>query len=153
MAAARIVGAYILAIVVLNVLVWLRTIVPAMLADDPTWFLDGTGIATNPVFVQGPGLLAAGSSDHRLADHWTRRPYGALLAGSYLVFGLLESIGVAVDQWMGYSADPTTPHATVGAVYLFAAMAVIGVGALAYYARSNRPVSAIRLSITATVSR
>ena len=151
-AAARIVGAYILAIVVLNMLVWLRTIVPAMLADDPTSFLDGTGIATNPVFVQDlvfwlPGAAIIGWLT------WTRRPYGALLAGSYLVFGLLESIGVAVDQWMGYSADPTTPHATVGAVYLFAAMAVIGVGALAYYARSTRPVSAIRLSITATVSR
>ena len=150
--AARIVGGYILTIVVLNTLVWLRTIVPAMLAEDPTSFLDGTGIATNPVFVQDlvfwlPGAAIIGWLT------WTRRPYGALLAGSYLVFGLLESIGVAVDQWMGYSADPTTPHATVGAVYLFAAMAVIGVGALAYYARSSRPASAIRLASTATVSR
>jgi hypothetical protein len=40
----------------------------------------------------------------------------------------------------------------MGAVYLFAVMAVIGVAALAYYARSSRPVSAIRLSITATAS-
>jgi len=152
MPAARIVGGYILAIVVLNTLVWLRTIVPAMVADDPTSFLAGTGIATNPVFVQDlvfwlPGAAVIGWLS------WTRRPYGALLAGSYLVFGLLESIGVAVDQWLGYSADPTTPHATMGAVYLFAVMAVIGVVALVYYARSSRPASAIRLSITATASR
>ena len=152
MPAARIVGGYILAIVVLNTLVWLRTIVPAMVADDPTSFLAGTGIATNPVFVQDlvfwlPGAAVIGWLS------WTRRPYGALLAGSYLVFGLLESIGVAVDQWLGYSADPTTPHATIGAVYLFAVMAVIGVVALVYYARSSRPASAIRLSIPATASR
>lgn len=149
--AARIVGGYILTIVVLNTLVWLRTIVPAMVADDPTSFLVGTGIATNPVFVQDlvfwlPGAAIIGWLT------WTRRSWGALLAGSYLVYGLLESIGVAVDQWMGYSADPTTPHATMGAVYLFAVLALIGVAALAYYARSSRPTSATGLSVTISVT-
>lgn len=149
--AARVVGGYILAIVVLNTVVWLRTIVPAMLADDPVSFLDGTGIATNPIFVQDlvfwlPGAAIIGWLT------WTRRPWGALLAGSYLVYGLLESIGVAVDQWVGYSADPTTPHATIGAVYLFAGLAIIGIGAMAYYARASRPASSTRQSVAGAVS-
>ena len=150
--AARIVGGYILTIVVLNTLVWLRTIVPAILAADPTSFLDGTGLATNPVFVHDlvfwlPGAAIIGWLT------WTRRPYGALLAGSYLVYGLVESVGVAVDQWLGYSADPTTPHATLGAVYLFVVMAVIGVGVLAYHARATRPASATPRSVPSAVSR
>jgi hypothetical protein len=149
--AARVVGGYILVIVALNTLAWLRTIVPAMLADDATSFLDGTGIATNPVFVQDlvfwlPGAAIIGWLT------WTRRPWGALLAGSYLVFGLLESIGVAVDQWLGYSADPTTPHATIGAVYLFVVMAIIGIGMLAYYARASRPMPWAMRSVRSAIS-
>jgi hypothetical protein len=138
---ARIVGGYILTIVVLNTLAWLQKIVPAMTAADPTSFLDGTGIATNPIYVQDLAFwLPTAALIGWLT--WTRRPMGALLAGGYLVYGLLESIGVAVDQWMGYSADPSTPHATMGGVYLFASMAVIGVVALAFYARSSRPATA-----------
>jgi hypothetical protein len=149
---ARIVGGYILAIVVLNVLAWLQKIVPALFAADPTSFLDGTGIATNPVFVLDlvfwlPSAALIGWLT------WTRRPWGALLAGGYLVYGVVESIGVGVDQWLGYSADPTTPHATLGAVYLFAVLAVIGVVALTYYARSGRPASVARLSVSLTVTR
>jgi hypothetical protein len=64
---------------------------------------------------------------------------------------VVESVGVAVDQWIGYSADPTTPHATMGAVYLFAVMALIGIGALAYYARASRPVLAPRQPVTSPV--
>jgi hypothetical protein len=135
---ARIVGGYIGLIVVLNTLVWLRTILPAVVADDPTSFLDGTGIATNPVFVQD--LVFWLPSAALIAWFvWTRRPWGALLAGAYLLFGLLESIGVAVDQWFGTTADPLSPHATMGAVYLFGVLAIIGLGALAYYARARQP--------------
>jgi len=43
------------------------------------------------------------------------------------VMWLLEGITVAVDQWMGHRADPTSDVATLGGAYLFAALAVIGV--------------------------
>lgn len=133
---ARVVGGYILLIVVLNTLMWLRTVVPATFAGDPTSFLDGTGVATNPVFVQDLVFwLPAAAVIGWLV--WTRRAWGALLAGGYLLFGLLESIGVAVDQWFGATADPTTPHATFGAVYLFVGLALIGAGALGFYARAR----------------
>lgn len=133
--AARVVGGYVLTIVVLNVLLWLRTIVPAIVATDPTSYLDGMGIATNPVFVQDlvfwlPSAAVIGWLV------WTRRPWGALLAGSYLVYGLVEAIGVATDQWIGSSADPTSEVATMGAVVIFAVLAVIGAGALAFYVRA-----------------
>jgi hypothetical protein len=142
--AARVIGGYILAIVVLNTLLWLRTVVPAIFATEPTSFLAGTGIATNPIFVQDlvfwlPSAALIGWLT------WTRRPWGALLAGSYLVYGLVEAIGVATDQWMGSSADPSSQVATMGAVGIFAVMTVIGIVALTYYARSlNAGASAVR---------
>jgi hypothetical protein len=40
---------------------------------------------------------------------------------------VIEGLGVAVDQWMGYRADPTTVWATAGAAWLFVATTLIGV--------------------------
>jgi hypothetical protein len=135
--AARIIGGYIGMIVVLNTLIWMRTIIPAMFAADPTSFLVGTGVATNPVFVEDLVFwLPIASVISWLV--WTQRPWGALLAGSYLVFGLLESIGVATDQWMGSSADPSSTVAGMGAVVLFGVLAVIGTVALAFFIRSTQ---------------
>jgi hypothetical protein len=133
--AARVIGGYILTIVLLNTLLWLRTIVPAILANEPTSFLAGTGITTNPIFVQDLVFwLPTAAFIGWLA--WTRRPWGALLAGSYLVYGLVEAIGVATDQWMGSSADPSSQVATMGAVGIFAVMTILGIVALTYSARS-----------------
>jgi hypothetical protein len=132
---ARVMGAYIWVIVILNTLLWLRTIIAATFAQDPTSFLVGTGVATNPIFVQDLvfWLPAAGIIGWLV---WTRRPYGALLAGSYLVYGLVESIGVATDQWFGSIADPSSNVASMGGVVIFGVLAVIGSVMLAYYVRS-----------------
>jgi hypothetical protein len=48
-----------------------------------------------------------------------------LIAGG-LVFWVIEGLGVAVDQWMGYQADPTTVWATLGAARLFVVTTVVG---------------------------
>jgi hypothetical protein len=143
---ARVVGGYILTIVVLNTFLWLSKIVRTVLGEDPTTIVAGTGVATNPVFVQDlvfwlPSAFIIGW----LA--WTRRPYGALLAGAYLVYGVLESVGVAVDQWFGTTADPTTEIATMGAVYLFAVLAVIGIGALVFYAWALQRGAVVRAEV------
>jgi hypothetical protein len=152
---ARIVGGYIGVIVVLNTLAWLRTIVPATLATDPTSFLDGTGIATNPIFVQDLVFWLPGAAMIAWLT-WTRRPWGALLAGSYLLYGVLEAIGVAVDQWFGFTADPGSPHATMEAVYLFGALAIIGLGALLFYGRARqagpRASASMRLDVRVDLS-
>lgn len=133
--AARGVGGYIGLIVGLNALLWLSKIVPALFAEVPTSMLDGTGVATNPVFVQDLTFWLPSAAVIAWLT-WTRRPWGALLAGSYLVYGLAEAIGVATDQWMGSSADPASTVATLDAVVIFVVLAVVGLGALAYYARA-----------------
>lgn len=132
---ARVIGGYIWLIVVLNSCLWLTKVVSASVAPNPMSFLDGTGIATNPVYVQDlvfwlPSAAVIGWLV------WTRRPWGALLAGGYLVYGVLEAIGVATDQWFGSTADPSSEVATMGAVYIFAVLAVIGAGALLFYGRA-----------------
>lgn len=132
---ARVVGAYVMVIVGLNTLLWLRGAVPPLFSDDPSTYLEGMGIATNPVVVQDlvfwlPTAFLAGWLT------WTRRSWGALLAGSYLVYGVIEAVGVATDQWMGSTADPGSAVASMGAVVIFVVLAVIGVIALAYYARA-----------------
>ncbi len=133
---ARVVGGYVGVIVALNAFLWLSKIVPAMFAEVPTSFLDGTGIATNPVFVQDLVFWLPSAALIAWLT-WTRRPWGTLLAGAYLVYGLVESIGVATDQWMGSSADPSSTVATMDAVVIFVVLAVIGIVALAFYARST----------------
>ena len=122
---ARPIAIYIWVVVLLNALAWLRTIVPALLDERPTAFLDGTGLATNPVFVQDlafwlPGMALVGFW------LWRQRPGGALLAGAGLVFWVIEALGVAVDQWFGAKADPSSGIASASAVPVFAALALVG---------------------------
>lgn len=61
---------------------------------------------------------------------WQRRPWGYLLSAA-LSFWVLESIGIATDQWFGARADATTDFASasMSPVFLVASlvMAVPGV--------------------------
>ncbi|WP_394252563.1 hypothetical protein [Arthrobacter pityocampae] len=131
---ARGIAGYAFVIAVLNALIWLRTIVPAMLSDTPPAFLVGSGMTTNPVFVQDLAvwlpLLLVGSW-----WLWTDRPLGRLVVGALLVLLVLEGVGVATDQWFGATADPGTPFASLAAIPLFAGLAVIGMVPLLVYLR------------------
>jgi hypothetical protein len=122
---ARGIGAYLLAIAVVNALVWLRTAVPASLDDEPTAFLAEIGLTTSPTFVQDLAfwlpLTALGG-----VLLWRRTPWGYLVAGSIATYGVFEAVGVATDQWFGYRAEPGTSYASPGGVWLFAALAVVG---------------------------
>ncbi len=131
---ARGIAIYALVLAVLNALVWLRTIVPAILSDSPSAFLVGSGMITNPVFVQDLALwlpLLAVASWWL----WKRRPLGELIVGAMLVMLVLESIGIATDQWFGAAADPTTPFASMAAVPLFMGLAIVGAVPLFYFLR------------------
>lgn len=119
------VAVYVWVVVALNSLLWLRGILSAVLADEPTSFLQGTGLTTNPVYVQDlafwlPVMAWLGYS---LAKR--RRDRLVLIAGG-LVFWVVEGLGVAVDQWMGYRADPTSDWASAGGAWLFVATTIIG---------------------------
>jgi hypothetical protein len=128
---------YVWTIVFLNLLTWLRTIVPALGADDPPSFMDGSGVVTNPIFVQDLvfwfPMAALGAW-----WLWKGRPWGVPVVGAWLVYGLLESIGVATDQWFGYRANPDTTFATVGGMWLFIALGAIGLIPLYFFFRADR---------------
>ncbi|HEU4672277.1 MAG TPA: hypothetical protein VFS32_05195 [Candidatus Limnocylindrales bacterium] len=134
---ARAIGAYAMTIVALNTLIWLRTVVPATFAERPGSFLDGAGIATNPVFVQDLVFWLPGAAAMAVML-WRRQPLGILLGGTWLVYGLLESVGVATDQWFGTTADPTSSQASMEAVALFVVLAVVGLVPLWFFFRPDR---------------
>lgn len=131
---ARGIAVYAVVLAVLNAVVWLRTILPATLSETPSAFLQGSGMTTNPVFVQDlafwlPLLVAGGWW------LWRRSPWGELIVGAMLVMLVLEGIGVASDQWFGATADPGTPFASLSAVPLFFGLAVVGAVPLVFYFR------------------
>jgi hypothetical protein len=125
---------FVWAIVAFNVLAWLQVVVPAVFSDDPTSFLDGLGVATNAIYVQDlvvwlPVMTLAGWW------MWNRRPLGVLLTGSWLAFGILEGIGIAVDQWFGHQADPASPHASVDVIPMMVGLAIVNLIGLYFYLR------------------
>lgn len=130
---ARTIAGYLLVVTGLNTLAWLARIVPA-LVGSPT-FLDGTGLPTNPVYVQD---LAFWLPLYAVAAVllWRGQDWGYLFVGAFLVMWVIEGVGVAVDQWWGHAADPTSPVASLAAVPMFLGLAVIGLVPLFAYLRS-----------------
>lgn len=134
---ARGIAAFILTVVVLNALAWLRIVVPD-LGEDPPGFLDGTGLTTNPIYVQDLAiwLPALGIVAVLL---WQRRPSGVFLAGAGLVFWVIEAIGVALDQWFGHRADPASDVATLAGAVMFAVLAAATLVPLVLWLRAIGP--------------
>jgi hypothetical protein len=135
---ARAIAVALIAILMLNAIAWLSTIVPALLADRPAErYLAGTGLTTNPVHVQDlafwiPAMVLSG------VWLWQRRAWGFLLGGSTLVFWIIESIGIAVDQWLGARADPSSTVVSMAVVPAFVALACIGAVLLWLFMRGIR---------------
>jgi hypothetical protein len=126
---------FIWVIVLFNALAWLQVVVPAVLDEDPGSFLDGLGAATNAIYVQDlvvwlPLMATAGWW------MWHRKPLAIFLTGSWLAFGSMEGIGVAVDQWFGHRADTLSPHASYEVIPLMIALAVINLVGLFFYLRA-----------------
>lgn len=115
---------YIFIVVALNTLAWSARIIPSLDEEHPD-FLDGSGLTTNPVFVQDlavwlPLMTVAGLM------LWHGHAWGLLVGGTGLVFWQLEAVGVAVDQWFAHRADPASPVASEGGVWLFVGMFLAG---------------------------
>lgn len=133
----RPIAVYVWVIVVLNGALWLKTAASGIGAEGTPGFLVGTGLPTNPVYVEDlvfwlPLMAVAAWW------LWRRLDRGYVVIGAMLVMWFVESITVAVDQWMGHRADPTSDVATLGGAYLFAALAVIGIAPLTAFFRHVR---------------
>lgn len=123
----RMAAGFIAFIVLANALVWLRAVVPTVTTTEAPSFLDGTGLTTNPIYVQDLAwwLPLLGVVAWWL---WSGRSVGRLLGGAGLVGWTLEAATVAVDQTWGHHADPTSTVATAGGAWLFAVLGVMTAG-------------------------
>lgn len=134
---ARGIAAFILSVVALNALAWLQFVVPD-LGEDPPSFLEGTGLTTNPIYVQDLAVWLPAMTIVAVLL-WQRRPSGIFLAGAGLVFWMIESTGVAVDQWFGHRADPASDVATLAGVVLFVVLAAATLVPLVLWLRAIPP--------------
>lgn len=147
---ARVTAAAALVIVVLNTGAWLSQIIPAVLSSRPTSVLDGTGLVTNPVYVQDlaiwlPLLTAAAVAC------WRRESWGLLITAAMLALFVLESISISVDQWFGSHADPTSSVSSMSMVPVFAVVAALTAGLLAWFLRAVDQTSGPFISAQAPV--
>lgn len=130
----RAVAVLIWVIVALNTAVWLRGLLPGLVADGTPAFLEGTGLTTFPTYVQDfafwlPLFTVAGWW------LWHSRPWGLLLAPALMTYFVLEAVGVAVDQAWGHAADPTSTVVALELVPGFAVLAVVCAATLAHLLR------------------
>ncbi len=112
-------------VVLLNGAAWLARVIPATYDEDPTGWLAGTGLPTNPVIAQDLALWLPAMAWLGWGV-WKGRAPAATLASAGLVFWVVEAVGVAVDQWWGHHADPMSSWASSGAVPMFLVLAVVG---------------------------
>lgn len=123
-ALGRWVAGFIAVIVVLNAILWLSDVVPALFADEPTAILEGTGLTTSPVYVQDlafwlPAMLVLAIGLARDGRRYVVPAVGGL------VFWVVEAVGVGVDQWMGGNADPDSTVASASMTPGFFVLAAI----------------------------
>jgi hypothetical protein len=142
-APVRGVATYVWVVAGLNTLLWLGTVVPALDDPYPSPMLAGTGVATNVIYVQD---LAVWLPLAALAGIWLwqRRPWGLVLGAAVTTMWVMESISVAVDQWMGATADPSSPVVSKSIVPMFVVLAAVGVGVLVALLRNADPSRPIR---------
>lgn len=131
---ARSLATVLAVIAVLNGLAWLANVIPSVLSAAPAAFLAGTGLTTNPIYVQDlsfwvPAMLVSA------VWLWQRRPWGYVGVGAFLVFGCVESVSIAVDQWMGSAADPSSTVASASFTPIFGVVAAVTLIPLFFYFR------------------
>ena len=131
---ARGIAVYAWAVVAVTAVIWLRSVVPGMLASGSPAFLKGTGLTTFPTYVQD---LAFWLPLTAVAAWWLwqRAGWGFVVVGSMLVYSVLESAGIATDQALGHAADPASAVASDAAALVFAVFAVIGMIPAALFLR------------------
>ncbi|MBO0845727.1 MAG: hypothetical protein J2P22_09955 [Nocardioides sp.] len=131
----RWVAVYVGTLVVLNALAWLSRVIDATLSRHPDSLLTGTGLTTNPVYVQDLAVWLPAYAWVAVGI-WKAHGPRVLLGAAALTAWLLEAVGVAVDQWWAHHADPASQVASLAAVPAFAVVAVVTVWPLTRILRS-----------------
>ena len=133
----RSVAGFLGVVAVLNAFAWLGRVVPAFADAANPAFLEGSGLTTNPVFVQDLALfiplMIVGAW-----WLWQQQAWGYLVVGAMLTSSVIEGITVAADQYIGHQADPTSTIVSSAAVPLFVGLAVLTAVPLALYLRALR---------------
>lgn len=132
---ARFIAGFALTLAVANAYAWLSKIVPALLRSDPGSLVQDTGLLTNPVFVQDLAIWLPLLMTAALAT-WHRQTWGLLVSGAMLAMFVLESIGIATDQWFGAKAAPLSSAASMSMVPAFLILALISGIPLIWYCRN-----------------
>lgn len=120
----RPIAIFVWTIVALNALIWLKGAVPASIEDGTPHVLDGTGLTTVPTYVQDLAfwLPLMGLAAWWL---WRREAWGYLVTSAGLAMWVMESIGIAVDQYWGHQADPSSAVVAPAMIPVFAVLAVV----------------------------
>jgi len=111
--------------------VWLKDLIPAIAGNTAPAGLAGTRMMTNQVqltdfaFVFPLTALAA-------LWLWHGRARGYLLAGAFLVYGVIEASSVAMDQLFGHIGDPSQ---SLAAVPVFVRLTALGLVPTVVYLR------------------
>lgn len=110
-------------IVTLNAAAWLRAITIGLADSANPPFLEGTGLATAPTYVQD---LAVWLPLTAVAAGWLWRglTWGYLVITAMLATWVAESLTIAADQYLGSHADPesTVVSAAMSPAFLIAAV-------------------------------
>jgi hypothetical protein len=122
----------------LNAMAWLSKIVPALGESESPAFLEGTGLTTNPIYVQD---LAVWLPMMAVAAWWLwhRDGRGLLLGGAMLIAWVLEPLTIAVDQWVGVAADPTATYVSTDVIPIMLVLAAVMSVPTLLFLRSVRP--------------
>jgi hypothetical protein len=139
-APVRGVATYVWVIAALNAAAWLAMVIPS-LVPYPTPMLQGTGVQTNAIYIED---LAVWLPLAAVAALWLRRreTRGAVVVGAVLGLWVIESVSIAVDQWFGGHADPSSSVASLTMVAPFLTLAVVGLVPLALLHRAWTHVAA-----------
>ena len=129
------IAGFALTLAVANAYAWLSKIVPALFRSDPGSLVQDTGLLTNPVFVQDLAIWLPLLMTAALAA-WHRQTWGLLVSGAMLAMFVLESIGIATDQWFGAKAAPLSSAASMSMVPAFLILALISAIPLIWYCRN-----------------
>jgi hypothetical protein len=127
-APVRLVAGYLWVVAAVNGGTWLARILPTLTSGGRPAYLRGTGMTTNIVFVQDLALWVPLTAVIA-AWLWARTPRGYLLGGASTVMGVIEGISVAVDQWYGHAAAPSSTVTSAALTPVFTGVALISLAA------------------------